>query len=71
MYIKCNEEYLYEIGKYASTNGPPAATRKLEKHFPFLNESTVRTFYTKVEADLKFAVSKSTTVQKALPKHQK
>ena len=63
-----NEENRYEIGKYASTNGPAAAVRKFKQHFPTLSESTVQTFRTRVEADLKIVVSKGSTAPKALPK---
>jgi len=67
-YIKWSEEDRYEIGKYASMNGPAAAVRKFKQHFPTLNESTARTFRSRVEADLKIAESRGIPARKALPK---
>lgn len=52
-YMKWSEKDRYEIGKYASLNGPAATVRKFKQRFPALNESTTRTFRSKVEADLK------------------
>ena len=51
-------------------NGPAAAVRKFKKRFPTPNESTVWTFRTRIEADLKIAVSKGTIAPRALPKYQ-
>ena len=68
--MKWNEEYRQEIDKYASSNGSATAVRKFKHRSPTLNESTVQTFCTRVETNLKVAVSKGTAAPKALPKYQ-
>jgi len=65
--MKWSEEDRYEIGKYASLNGPAATVRKFRR-FPTLIESTTRTFQSKVEADLKAAKAIGITPKKAIPK---
>ena len=68
-YMKWSEKDRYEIGKYASLNGPAATVRKFKQRFPALNESTTRTFRSKVEADLKAAKIKGITPKKVIPKY--
>ena len=51
-------------------NGPATTVRKFKQRFPTLNESTARTFRTKVEADLKFAASKGVPIKKSIPKYK-
>jgi len=69
-YIKWNENDRYEIGKYASIYGPAAAVRQFNQRFPAINESTARTFRSKVEADLKTAKSKGISPKPVLPKYE-
>ena len=68
-YTKWSEKDRYSIGKYASENGVAAAVRKFKKTFPNLNESTVRTFRKKVEAELKSAVKEKREITKAIAKY--
>ena len=68
--MKWNEEDRYEIGKYASINGPAATVRKLRQRFPALNESTARTFRSRVEADLKSVKSNGISSKKSYSKIQ-
>ena len=56
--MKWSEEDRYEIGKYASINGPAATVRKFRQRFPALNESTSWIFLSRVEVYLKAAKSK-------------
>ena len=67
-YMKWSEENHYEIGKYASINGPAATVRKFRQRFPALNESTSWTFRSRVEADLKAAKSKGISPKKSYSK---
>ena len=67
--MKWSEEDSYEIGKYASINGPAATVRKFRQRFPALNESTARTFRSRVEADLKAAKSKGISPKKAISRY--
>ena len=67
-YIRWSEKDRYNIGKYASVNGPAAAVRKFKQQFPSINESTARTFRKRVESDLKEAKRKGITPSKSLPK---
>ena len=69
-YIKWSEDDRYNIGKHASIYGPAAAVRKFKEQFPNINESTVRTFRQKVEADLKEAKAKGITPRKSIPKYE-
>ena len=66
--MKCNEEDQYEIGKYASINGAAATVRKFRQRFLALNESTARTFRSRVEVDLKAAKSKGIPPKKSYSK---
>ena len=68
--MKWSEENRYEIGKYASINGPAATVRKFRQRFPALNESTSWTFRSRVEADLKAAKSKGISPKKAIPRYR-
>ena len=68
--MKWSEEDRYEIGKYASVNGPAATVRKFRQRFPNLNENTARTFCSRVEADLKAAKSKDISPKKAIPRYK-
>ena len=67
--MKWSEEDRYEIGKYASINGPAATVRKFRQRFPALKESTARTFRSRVEADLKAAKSKGISPKKAISRY--
>ena len=67
--MKWSEEGRYEIGKYASINGSAATIRKFRQHFPALNESTTRTLYSRVEADLEAAKSKGISPKKAISRY--
>ena len=58
------------FGKYAPINGPAATVRKFRQHFPALNESTARTFRSRVEVDLKAAKSKGISPKKAIPRYR-
>ena len=66
--MKWSEEDRYEIGKYASINGPAAIVRKFRQRFPALNESKARIFRSRVEDDLKAAKSKDISLKKAIPR---
>ena len=57
-YVKYTPEDRYEIGKYASENGPISSVRKFKIKFPKLNESTARTFRSKYESELAEAKKK-------------
>ena len=46
--MKWSEKDRYEIGKYASVNGPAANVRRFRQGFPTLNENTARTFCSRV-----------------------
>ena len=54
-YEKWNPKARHSIGKYASENGNAAAIRKFKPDYPNLSESTVRTFKTKYQEELKKA----------------
>ena len=68
--MKWSEEDCYETDKYASINGPAATVRKLRQCFPALNESTARTFRSRVEADLKAVKSKGISPKKAISRYR-
>ena len=68
--MKWSEEDRYAIGKYASINISAATVRRFGQRFPALNESTVRSFRSRVEADLKAAKSKGIAPKKAIPRYR-
>ena len=47
-YKKYTNEQRFEMGKFASENGPAACVRRFKTVFPKLNESTVREFKKKI-----------------------
>ena len=54
-YIKFTDKQRFEIGRYASQNGPAAPVRIFLKTFPSLNKNTVRSFRKRYEAHKYFA----------------
>ena len=68
--MKWSEEDRYEIGKYASINGPIATIRKFRQRFPALNERTARTFCSRVEPELEAAKLKSILPSKAISRYR-
>ena len=68
-YTKWSEKDRYSIGKYASENGVAMAVRKFKSQFPTLKESTVRSFRTKVEAELKKALKEKREPSKTIAKY--
>ena len=55
-YKKYTDKARFNIGKYASENGPIAAVRKFRPNFPNLNESTARSMRKKYEEELNQAL---------------
>ena len=54
-YNKFTDTDRYQIGKYASENGPARAVTHFEKKFPRLNESSVRDMKRKYEDEINVA----------------
>ena len=54
-YNKFTDTDRYQIGKYASENGPARAVKHFEKKFPRLNESSVRDMKRKYEDEINVA----------------
>ena len=68
-YTKWSEKDRYLIGKYASENGVAAGVRELKIKFPNFNESTVRSFRKKVEAELRKASKEKREPSKVIVKY--
>ena len=62
-YTKWSDKDRYLIGKYASENEVAAAVREFKIKFPNFNESTVRSFRKKVEAELRKASKEKSKIQ--------
>ena len=68
-YTKWCPKDRYNIGKYASENGPIAAVRKFSGDYPSLNESTARGFRKKYEEEIKKATKEKREPSKAISKY--
>ena len=68
-YEKWNPKARHSIGKYASENGNAAAIRKFKPDYPNLSESTVRTFKTKYQEELKKAEKEKRDPSKTIEKY--
>lgn len=56
-YTKFTDADRFDIGQYASENGPAATVRKFSKKFPTLNESTVRGLRKKYNEQVKMGTT--------------
>ena len=65
-YQACSDKDRFLIGRDASIYGPSSAARKWKKNYPNLNESTVRGFRKRYEAQTKDAHRKKKSPQKVI-----
>ena len=63
-YQRFSDEDRLTIGKYAAVHGPMATIKKFKAKFPYLKESTARTFRKKYPNTLKRNKGSSSTVKK-------
>lgn len=70
-YNKFTDKERYQIGKYASENGPARAVRHFEKKFPTLNESTVRDMKRKYEDEVNNAAREKRDVESVLKSNRR
>ena len=56
-YTKFTDDDRFDIGQYASENGPATTVRKFSKKFPTLNESTVRGLRKKYNEQVKMGTT--------------